>query len=131
MDRRAGSRVAHRLGSTKILIVVFHPIQTGLPMDSKKIGMIGLGQMGPAFTERLLESSRLCPSGTMGEQPARGVQPRHYQPPHASRAAGLDLPLSETHCRPLELAEETGYGEADNSTVIKAYEPVSGNGTDT
>jgi 3-hydroxyisobutyrate dehydrogenase-like beta-hydroxyacid dehydrogenase len=39
----------------------------------------------------------------------------------AARGAGLDLPLSKTHCRLLELAEEAGYGEADNSAVIQAY----------
>jgi 3-hydroxyisobutyrate dehydrogenase-like beta-hydroxyacid dehydrogenase len=40
----------------------------------------------------------------------------------AAQKAGLDLPLSETHRRLLELAEEAGYGEADNSAVIKAYD---------
>jgi 3-hydroxyisobutyrate dehydrogenase-like beta-hydroxyacid dehydrogenase len=49
----------------------------------------------------------------------------------AARTAGLDLPLSETHCRLLELAEEAGYGEADNSAVIKAYDTVSRDTLDT
>lgn len=40
----------------------------------------------------------------------------------AAREAGLRLPLSETHRRLLELAEESGYGESDNSAVIKAYD---------
>lgn len=35
--------------------------------------------------------------------------------------AGVDLPLSEAHCRLLEAAERAGYGEADNCAVIKAY----------
>ena len=39
----------------------------------------------------------------------------------AAQAAGLELPLSETHRRLLEVAEEAGYGEADNSAVIQAY----------
>ena len=48
-----------------------------------------------------------------------------------ARTAGLDLSLSETHCRLLELAEEAGYGEADNSAVIKAYDTVSRDTLDT
>jgi len=36
-------------------------------------------------------------------------------------AAVIDLPLSEAHCRLLEIAEEAGYGEADNSAIIQAY----------
>ena len=40
----------------------------------------------------------------------------------AAQAAGLELPLSETHRRLLEIAEEAGYGEADNSAVIQAYD---------
>ncbi len=39
----------------------------------------------------------------------------------AAQAAGLELPLSTTHRRLLEVAEEAGYGEADNSAVIQAY----------
>ena len=34
-------------------------------------------------------------------------------------AAGLPLPLSETHCRLLEQAEAAGLGELDNSAIIK------------
>jgi len=49
----------------------------------------------------------------------------------AARVAGLDLPLSKTHCRLLELAEEAGYGEADNSALIKAYDTVSRDSSDT
>ncbi len=40
----------------------------------------------------------------------------------AASAAGVALPLSETHRRLLEQAEEAGYGELDNSSVIKLYE---------
>jgi len=43
----------------------------------------------------------------------------------AARAAGLELPLSETHRKLLEVAEEVGYGEADNSAVINAYDTLS------
>jgi 3-hydroxyisobutyrate dehydrogenase-like beta-hydroxyacid dehydrogenase len=39
----------------------------------------------------------------------------------AARDAGLALPLSETHARLLEAAEEAGFGDADNSAVIEAY----------
>lgn len=35
---------------------------------------------------------------------------------------GARLPLSETHRRLLELAEPAGFGDADNSAVIKAYD---------
>ncbi len=39
----------------------------------------------------------------------------------AAREAGLALPLSETHARLLETAEEAGFGEVDNSAVIEVY----------
>ena len=39
----------------------------------------------------------------------------------AARDAGQDLPLSETHCRLLEVAEAAGFGDADNSAVIRAF----------
>ena len=39
----------------------------------------------------------------------------------AGRAAGVKLPLSEAHQELLEQAEAAGFGEADNSAVIKAY----------
>ncbi len=39
-------------------------------------------------------------------------------------SAGIDLPLTEAHRRLLETAEDAGYGEADNSAVIKAFEPL-------
>ena len=35
---------------------------------------------------------------------------------------GIVLPLSETHQQLLERAESLGYGEADNSAIIKAFE---------
>ena len=43
----------------------------------------------------------------------------------AAGAAGLGLPLSETHRRLLKVAAEAGFGESDNSAVIKAYDAVS------
>jgi len=36
--------------------IVFPAMQAGFPMDSRNVGMIGLGLMGTAFTQRLLES---------------------------------------------------------------------------
>jgi 3-hydroxyisobutyrate dehydrogenase-like beta-hydroxyacid dehydrogenase len=43
----------------------------------------------------------------------------------AASAAGQDLPLSQAHCRLLEAAEAEGYGDADNSAVIRAYKRSS------
>jgi 3-hydroxyisobutyrate dehydrogenase-like beta-hydroxyacid dehydrogenase len=40
----------------------------------------------------------------------------------SASAAGLDLPLSETHARLLEKAEAAGFGDADNSAVIQAFD---------
>lgn len=40
-------------------------------------------------------------------------------------AAGIDLPLSQAHRRLLELAEEAGWGEADNSAIIRAFDRPS------
>lgn len=40
----------------------------------------------------------------------------------SAAAAGLPLPLSETHCRLLEQAEAAGWGALDNSAVIKAIQ---------
>jgi len=36
-------------------------------------------------------------------------------------AAGQALPLSEVHCQLLEAAEAAGFGDADNSAVIRAF----------
>jgi len=40
----------------------------------------------------------------------------------AAAGAGQALPLSETHCRLLEAAEAAGFGDADNSALIRAYD---------
>jgi 3-hydroxyisobutyrate dehydrogenase-like beta-hydroxyacid dehydrogenase len=40
----------------------------------------------------------------------------------AAAEAGLALPLSETHRRLLETAEAAGFGDADNSAVIEAFD---------
>jgi 3-hydroxyisobutyrate dehydrogenase-like beta-hydroxyacid dehydrogenase len=40
----------------------------------------------------------------------------------AATAAGQDLPLTETHCRLLEAAESAGFGDADNSAIIRAFD---------
>ena len=40
----------------------------------------------------------------------------------AAAAEGLDLPLTETHRMLLEKAEAAGFGDADNSAIIKAYD---------
>ena len=37
----------------------------------------------------------------------------------AAAAAGLSLPLTETHRRLMEQAEAAGYGEQDNSAIIE------------
>ncbi|MHB8864141.1 MAG: NAD(P)-dependent oxidoreductase [Pirellulaceae bacterium] len=39
----------------------------------------------------------------------------------AAAEAGQSLPLSETHRRLLEAAEAAGYGDADNSAIIRAF----------
>ena len=38
------------------------------------------------------------------------------------KKVGARVPLSELHRKLLERAEELGYGPADNSAVIKAYD---------
>ena len=40
----------------------------------------------------------------------------------AAAAAGQDLPLTETHRRLLEAAEAAGFGDADNSAIIRAFD---------
>ena len=40
-------------------------------------------------------------------------------------ASSIPLPLSETHRQLLEKAEALGFGDADNSAVIKAFEPLT------
>jgi 3-hydroxyisobutyrate dehydrogenase-like beta-hydroxyacid dehydrogenase len=40
----------------------------------------------------------------------------------AAAKAGTDLPLSRTHARLLELAEDAGCGALDNSAIIRAFE---------
>ncbi len=37
-------------------------------------------------------------------------------------SADMPLPLTDAHARLLELAEEAGYGEADNSAIIRAFD---------
>jgi 3-hydroxyisobutyrate dehydrogenase-like beta-hydroxyacid dehydrogenase len=39
----------------------------------------------------------------------------------AAAAAGRELPLTETHRRLLEAAEAAGFGDADNSAIIRAF----------
>lgn len=39
----------------------------------------------------------------------------------AAAAAGQELPLTETHRRLLEAAEAAGFGDADNSAIIRAF----------
>ena len=39
----------------------------------------------------------------------------------AAAEAGQVLPLSETHRRLLETAEAAGFGDADNSAVVRAF----------
>lgn len=49
----------------------------------------------------------------------------------AAQTGGLQLPLSEAHRTLLELAEEAGYGDADNSAVIQAYGAAPSGTSDT
>ena len=45
----------------------------------------------------------------------------------AARAAGLPVPLSETHRQLLEKAEASGLGELDNSAIVQIFrkaEPI-------
>ncbi len=39
----------------------------------------------------------------------------------AAAQAGLSLPLTDVHRRLLEAAEAAGFGEADNSAIIRAF----------
>ena len=39
----------------------------------------------------------------------------------AAATAGQELPLTETHRRLLEAAEAAGFGDADNSAIIRAF----------
>ena len=39
-----------------------------------------------------------------------------------AKSLSLNLPLSATHQRLLELAQSLGYGEQDNSAIIRAYQ---------
>ena len=48
----------------------------------------------------------------------------------AAAETGLALPLSETHRRLLEAAEAAGFGDADNSAVIQAFDSRAGAGAD-
>ncbi len=41
---------------------------------------------------------------------------------NAAAESGQELPLTETHQRLLEVAESAGFGDADNSAVIQAFE---------
>jgi len=44
----------------------------------------------------------------------------------AAAATGLNLPLSKVHSELLQKAEAAGYGEADNSAIIRAFDAESG-----
>ncbi len=39
----------------------------------------------------------------------------------AAAAVGMDLPLTDTHCRLMEQAEAAGLGEMDNSAIIEVW----------
>ncbi len=41
----------------------------------------------------------------------------------AAAEVGQPLPLTESHRRLLEAAEAAGFGDADNSAIIRAYSP--------
>jgi 3-hydroxyisobutyrate dehydrogenase-like beta-hydroxyacid dehydrogenase len=39
----------------------------------------------------------------------------------AAAAAGMDLPLTDTHCRLMEQAEAAGLGDLDNSAILEVW----------
>jgi 3-hydroxyisobutyrate dehydrogenase-like beta-hydroxyacid dehydrogenase len=43
----------------------------------------------------------------------------------AAQQAGQKLPLSEAHAQLLIDAEQLGFGEADNSAIVRAYFPFA------
>lgn len=43
----------------------------------------------------------------------------------AAESSGMELPLTQTHRQILERAEQLGYGDADNSALIKSYHDQS------
>jgi 3-hydroxyisobutyrate dehydrogenase-like beta-hydroxyacid dehydrogenase len=47
----------------------------------------------------------------------------------AAAGVGQNLPLTETHRRLLEAAEAAGFGDADNSAIIRAFGPQKEQGT--
>ena len=46
--------------------------------------------------------------------------------PAAAEKSGISLPLSTRYRSLLETAAAAGFGDADNSAVIKAFEPANG-----
>ena len=44
----------------------------------------------------------------------------------AAASAGQELPLTETHRRLLEAAESAGFGDADNSAIIRVLQHRAG-----
>ena len=136
-------------------------------MDTKNVGMIGLGLMGSALTERLLQAGyavwvhnrtrekaeplvargarwadnplsvcdRVLISRIMDTKGRKMVEgdfrtqarlSQHLKDVRlileAAVAAGEDLPLTDTHRRLLEAAEAAGFGDADNSAIIRAFD---------
>lgn len=47
----------------------------------------------------------------------------------AASTAGQELPLTDTHRQLLEMAEAAGYGEADNSAIIRAFDTTRSGGS--
>ena len=68
------------------------------------LGFVGLAQFLPALLLTL-------PAGHLVDRHDRRLM---------LAASALPLPLSEAHRQLLEKAEALGYGEADNSAIIKA-----------
>ena len=123
-------------------------------MDTKNVGMIGLGLNRAALAEGLVfaQSIGIDPEAalqvlmnsmahsrimdTKGRKMVEGdfrTQARLSQ--HlkdirlilaAAASAGQDLPLTEAHRQLLEAAETAGFGDADNSAVIRAYARSAG-----
>ena len=88
------------------------------------------------FAVSLTACNKLELDPTPNEPPTQGTTPtlatllylRAEVPTLVSRVViqvarhGQELPLTETHQRLLEIAESAGYGDADNSAVIRAFE---------
>jgi 3-hydroxyisobutyrate dehydrogenase-like beta-hydroxyacid dehydrogenase len=92
-------------------------------------------ELDPARTLEILQAG-LSYSRVMDSKGAKMID-EQFTPPHArlsqhlkdvrlmldeAERLGLTLPLSETHRKLLQRAESLGFGDSDNSAIIKAFE---------